>query len=318
MADLFDHASVARDASCGRKFGSLPPASQETRLVLVCFQISVWSGMQTEQTSIEEGAEYMKRRRIIPAVMLKPFLDFRARARALCQEMGEPYLNGYVMREHDARIAERALSVWREEFCRKRDQIFAPKYQEILSERLKGITPPGCSPEAVFPQTDFVLRRITFEFDTFALADSGKGARSSKEAFIKGLALRFIDELDFIEESVDASCIRDATLSRLCALKERVELWLEAQPLFLEADSAMEESLRLARRAEVWARDQSAFKEGIRRARKALSIVLEEPETLADAAAKPAASEESRQSVSFGFKAGAAGMIARGRSLFSF
>ncbi len=169
MADLFGNRGFWQDSGClstEKKEGK----TEDSDLVLICFQISVWSGTTTEQTSIEEGAEFMKRRRIIPGVMLKPFLDFRARAKALCQEMGEPYLNGFVMRRQDAAVAERALSVWRKEFCRRRDEVFAPAYEDILAQRLEGIIPPGCSKEAVFPPTNFVLRRISFEFDAFVLA----------------------------------------------------------------------------------------------------------------------------------------------------
>lgn len=185
MADLFGNRGFWQDSGClstEKKEGK----TEDSDLVLICFQISVWSGTTTEQTSIEEGAEFMKRRRIIPGVMLKPFLDFRARAKALCQEMGEPYLNGFVMRRQDAAVAERALSVWRKEFCRRRDEVFAPAYEDILAQRLEGIIPPGCSKEAVFPPTNFVLRRISFEFDAFVLAAHGTGKRSSKDAFLDG------------------------------------------------------------------------------------------------------------------------------------
>ena len=64
MTDLF------RDASF---FGGCEPKNSdktdvaENSLVLVSFRISVWTGMSTEQTSVEEGAENMRRRRIVPA-----------------------------------------------------------------------------------------------------------------------------------------------------------------------------------------------------------------------------------------------------------
>lgn len=76
MADLFGNRGFWQDSGClstEKKEGK----TEDSDLVLICFQISVWSGTTTEQTSIEEGAEFMKRRRIIPGVMLKPFLDFR-------------------------------------------------------------------------------------------------------------------------------------------------------------------------------------------------------------------------------------------------
>ncbi len=210
MADLFGNRGFWQDSGClstEKKEGK----TEDSDLVLICFQISVWSGTTTEQTSIEEGAEFMKRRRIIPGVMLKPFLDFRARAKALCQEMGEPYLNGFVMRRQDAAVAERALSVWRKEFCRWRDEVFAPAYEDILAQRLEGIIPPGCSKEAVFPPTNFVLRRISFEFDAFVLAAHGTGKRSSKDAFLDGLAERFADETDLI-----CGALEPTSRKRLC------------------------------------------------------------------------------------------------------
>lgn len=191
MADLFGNRGFWQDSGClstEKKEGK----TEDSDLVLICFQISVWSGTTTEQTSIEEGAEFMKRRRIIPGVMLKPFLDFRARAKALCQEMGEPYLNGFVMRRQDAAVAERALSVWRKEFCRRRDEVFAPAYEDILAQRLEGIIPPGCSKEAVFPPTNFVLRRISFEFDAFVLLVVANNAPDNKAV---PLFARFLDAL---------------------------------------------------------------------------------------------------------------------------
>ena len=168
MADLFGNRGFWQDSGC-LSTEKKEDKTEDSDLVLICFQISVWSGTTTE-------------RRIIPGVMLKPFLDFRARAKALCQEMGEPYLNGFVMRRQDAAVAERALSVWRKEFCRRRDEVFAPAYEDILAQRLEGIIPPGCSKEAVFPPTNFVLRRISFEFDAFVLAAHGTDCVSRQDA----------------------------------------------------------------------------------------------------------------------------------------
>lgn len=209
MADLFGNRGFWQDSGC-LSTEKKEDKTEDSDLVLICFQISVWSGTTTEQTSIEEGAEFMKRRRIIPGVMLKPFLDFRARAKALCQEMGEPYLNGFVMRRQDAAVAERVLSVWRKEFCRRRDEVFAPAYEDILAQRLEGIIPPGCSKEAVFPPTNFVLRRISFEFDAFVLAAHGTGKRSSKDAFLDGLAERFADETDLICAALETANVTEA------------------------------------------------------------------------------------------------------------
>ena len=219
--------------------------TEDSDLVLICFQISVWSGTTTEQTSIEEGAEFMKRRRIIPGVMLKPFLDFRARAKALCQEMGEPYLNGFVMRRQDAAVAERALSVWRKEFCRRRDEVFAPAYEDILAQRLEGIIPPGCSKEAVFPPTNFVLRRISFEFDAFVLAAHGTGKRSSKDAFLDGLAERFADETDLICAALESANVTEAIVCRVRTLYERVRSWSCSQTRFALASAAQKAAGRM-------------------------------------------------------------------------
>lgn len=236
MADLFGNRGFWQDSGClstEKKEGK----TEDSDLVLICFQISVWSGTTTEQTSIEEGAEFMKRRRIIPGVMLKPFLDFRARAKALCQEMGEPYLNGFVMRRQDAAVAERALSVWRKEFCRRRDEVFAPAYEDILAQRLEGIIPPGCSKEAVFPPTNFVLRRISFEFDAFVLAAHGTGKRSSKGVFLDGLAERFADETDLICAALETANVTEAIVCRARTLYERVRSWSCSQTRFALASA---------------------------------------------------------------------------------
>ena len=122
MADLFGNRGFWQDSGCvstEKKEGK----TEDSDLVLICFQISVWSGTTTEQTSIEEGAEFMKRRRIIPGVMLKPFLDFRARAKALCQEMGEPYLNGSEARRYHSSGMFEGCRFSSDEFCSASDQL---------------------------------------------------------------------------------------------------------------------------------------------------------------------------------------------------
>lgn len=73
MTDLF------RDASF---FGGCEPKNSdktdvaENSLVLVSFRISVWTGMSTEQTSVEEGAENMRRRRIVPGLDAESIFRF--------------------------------------------------------------------------------------------------------------------------------------------------------------------------------------------------------------------------------------------------
>ena len=55
MADLFGNRGFWQDSGClstEKKEGK----TEDSDLVLICFQISVWSGTTTEQTSIEEGA----------------------------------------------------------------------------------------------------------------------------------------------------------------------------------------------------------------------------------------------------------------------
>lgn len=259
----------------------------------------------------------MKRRRIIPGVMLKPFLDFRARAKALCQEMGEPYLNGFVMRRQDAAVAERALSVWRKEFCRWRDEVFAPAYEDILAQRLEGIIPPGCSKEAVFPPTNFVLRRISFEFDAFVLAAHGTGKRSSKDAFLDGLAERFADETDLICGALETANVTEAIVCRARTLYERVRSWSCSQTRFALASAALEEALAEGSRTHVWCRSKKLFVECLDKAREAFAQAgasyeqntTEEAESLVSVPSV----EERREVLT-----GAAGMIARGRSLFPF
>ena len=54
MADLFGNRGFWQDSGClstEKKEGK----TEDSDLVLICFQISVWSGPTTEQTSIEEG-----------------------------------------------------------------------------------------------------------------------------------------------------------------------------------------------------------------------------------------------------------------------
>jgi len=53
MADLFGNRGFWQDSGClstEKKEGK----TEDSDLVLICFQISVWSGTTTEQTSIEE------------------------------------------------------------------------------------------------------------------------------------------------------------------------------------------------------------------------------------------------------------------------
>lgn len=317
MADLFGGCGYWNDGSFTTKKEE-EGLTDDLDLVLICFQISVWSGMSSEQTSIEEGCEYMKRRRIVPGVMLKPFLDFRVRARTLCEEMGEPYLNGYVMRKQDASIAERALGVWRQEFCRKRDEVFAPAYEGLLSDRLQGITPPGCSKEVIFPPTYYVLRRIRFEFDAFALAGHGLSGRNSKEAFLDGLAVRFADELDLICEALRYSNVTEATVCRVKALKERIDSWASSQERFAGAIDFIAQAIEEGNRPHVWCRDKKVFMSSLEAARGALSQpgAKAEHTSLEPPAACSGVPDKGPSTVSA--QKGAAGMLARGRSLFPF
>lgn len=249
--------------------------------------------------------------------MLKPFLDFRARAKALCQEMGEPYLNGFVMRRQDAAVAERALSVWRKEFCRRRDEVFAPAYEDILAQRLEGIIPPGCSKDAVFPPTNFVLRRISFEFDAFVLAAHGTGKRSSKDAFLDGLAERFADETDLICAALESANVTEAIVCRSERFMNGFVPGAVLKPDLRLLPPHWKKRLRKAAGLMSGAETRSCLFSAWRTLGKHLAQAgaaheqntTEEAELLVTVPSV----EERREVLT-----GAAGMIARGRSLFPF
>ena len=221
------------------------------------------------------------------------------------------------MRRQDAAVAERALSVWRKEFCRRRDEVFAPAYEDILAQRLEGIIPPGCSKEAVFPPTNFVLRRISFEFDAFVLAAHGTGKRSSKGVFLDGLAERFADETDLICAALETANVTEAIVCRARTLYERVRSWSCSQTRFALASAALEEALAKGSRTHVWCRSKKLL----------LSVWKKLGKHLRKQVLLMSRTRRKRQSLSYPFLpveerrevlTGAAGMIARGRSLFPF
>ena len=179
------------------------------------------------------------------------------------------------------------------------------------------IIPPGCSKEAVFPPTNFVLRRISFEFDAFVLAAHGTGKRSSKDAFLDGLAERFADETDLICAALESANVTEAIVCRVRTLYERVRSWSCSQTRFALASAALEEALAEGGRTHVWCRNKKLFVQCLENAREAFAQAgaaheqntTEEAELLVTVPSV----EERREVLT-----GAAGMIARGRSLFPF
>ncbi len=311
MTDLF------RDASF---FGGCEPKNSdktdvaENSLVLVSFRISVWTGMSTEQTSVEEGAENMRRRRIVPASMLKVFSDFRVRAKALCAERGEPYLNGYVMRRCDAVSVERTLAIWCREFCRQRDEVFSPLYEKSVYDRSMGVIPKGCASDVICPSTDYVLRRISFEFDAFTLA-SFSGSRSSLQSFIQGLALRFAEELDLVRIAAESGAITDALLCRLETLKDRLLVWQGYREEFRDGALHLTSCISQAMRLKPYCRDKTSMLSEIEAAFKLLDAA-----SRTEIEAEPKTAEPIAESAEpdFSMACGLEAMLARGKSLFSF
>lgn len=145
-----------------------------------------------------------------------------------------------------------------------------PAYEDILAQRLEGIIPPGCSKEAVFPPTNFVLRRISFEFDAFVLAAHGTGKRSSKDAFLDGLAERFADESDLICAALESANVTEAIMCRVRTLYERVRSWSCSQTRFALASAALEEALAEGSRTHVWCRNKKLFLQGLEKLEKHL------------------------------------------------
>lgn len=208
------------------------------------------------------------------------------------------------------------LSVWRKEFCRRRDEVFAPAYEDILAQRLEGIIPPGCSKEAVFPPTNFVLRRISFEFDAFVLAAHGTGKRSSKDAFLDGLAERFADETDLICAALETANVTEAIVCRVRTLYERYVHGAVLKPDLLLLPLHWKKRLPKAAGPMSGAETRSFLFSFWRKLGKHLRRQM-----------RPRAEHNGRGRVSRTVPSveerrevltGAAGMIARGRSLFPF
>lgn len=271
MADLFGNRGFWQDSGCvstEKKEGK----TEDSDLVLICFQISVWSGTTTEQTSIEEGAEFMKRRRIIPGVMLKPFLDFRARAKALCQEMGEPLSQRF----RDAKagccrrragpecLEKRILPAARLRFLRRPMKTFLLRGSKVSFLRDVRRMP-------------FFLRRILFCVGS-ALSlmrlfwpPTARASEAQRMLFWTAwpsvLPMRLISSVRRL--NLPTSRKRLSVGSEL--LYERVRSWSCSQTRFALASAALEEALAEGGRTHVWCRNKKLFVQCLENAREAFA-----------------------------------------------
>lgn len=149
------------------------------------------------------------------------------------------------------------------------------------------------------------------------MAAHGTGKRSSKDAFLDGLAERFADETDLICAALESANVTEAVVCRVRTLYERVRSWSCSQTRFALASAALEEALAEGARTHVWCRNKKLFMQCLEKAREAFA--------LAGAAHKQNTTEEAEPLVTVPslegrreVLTGAAGMIARGRSLFPF
>ena len=149
------------------------------------------------------------------------------------------------------------------------------------------------------------------------MAAHGTGKRSSKDAFLDGLAERFADETDLICAALESANVTEAIVCRVRTLYERVRSWSCSQTRFALASAALEEALAEGSRTHVWCRSKKLFVQSLEKAREAFAQAgaayeqntTEEAESLVSVPSV----EERREVLT-----GAAGMIARGRSLFPF
>ena len=149
------------------------------------------------------------------------------------------------------------------------------------------------------------------------MAAHGTGKRSSKDAFLDGLAERFADETDLICAALESANVTEAIVCRVRTLYERVRSWSCSQTRFALASAALEEALAEGSRTHVWCRSKKLFVQSLEKAREAFAQAgaaheqntTEEAELLVTVPSV----EERREVLT-----GAAGMIARGRSLFPF
>lgn len=135
--------------------------------------------------------------------------------------------------------------------------------------------------------------------------------------FLDGLAERFADETDLICAALETANVTEAIVCRVRTLYERVRSWSCSQTRFALASAALEEALAEGSRTHVWCRNKKLFVQFLEKAREAFAQAnagheqntTEEAESLVSVPSV----EERREVLT-----GAAGMIARGRSLFPF
>ena len=193
-------------------------------------------------------------------------------------------------------------------------KFFAPAYEDILAQRLEGII-SGLFERSRFSSDEFCSASDQFEFDAFVLAAHGTGKRSSKDAFLDGLAERFADETDLICAALETANVTEAIVCRVRTLYERVRSWSCSQTRFALASAALEEALAEGSRIHVWCRNKKLFVQFLEKAREAFAQAnagneqntTEEAESLVSVPSV----EERREVLT-----GAAGMIARAGRFF--
>lgn len=127
----------------------------------------------------------------------------------------------------------------------------------------------------------------------------------------------FADETDLICAALESANVTEAIVCRVRTLYERVRSWSCSQTRFALASAALEEALAEGGRTHVWCRNKKLFVQCLENAREAFAQAgaaheqntTEEAELLVTVPSV----EERREVLT-----GAAGMIARGRSLFPF
>ncbi len=202
-------------------FGKEFSASRPDNPVLVIYRIHVWTGTETEMFQSENvGENRLVRRKIVPRDFLKPFLDIRTQAKKLCSLYGEPYLGGYAVAQEHASEVLSALKVLRDQFLREREGRFSEQMEMLRQTKGKGLCISECSSTALCPSDSFIMRRIRFEFDAFAL-EGAEGTSSFIESFRNATAL----EAEELAEQIEPPVLSDSVVRRTRELAKRLFAW---------------------------------------------------------------------------------------------
>lgn len=202
-------------------FGKEFSASRPDTPVLVIYRIHVWTGTETEMFRSENvGENRMVRRKIVPRDFLKPFLDIRTQAKKLCSLYGEPYLGGYAVAQEHAGEVLSALKVLRDQFLREREGRFSEQMEMLRQTKGKGLCISECSSDAECPTDAFIMRRIRFEFDAFAL-EGAEGTSSFIESFRNATSV----EAEELAEQIAPPALSDSVIRRTRELAKRLFAW---------------------------------------------------------------------------------------------